>query len=245
LWVHPDDVALAQRQVTCAIPCLGWDEENQCFKPPTDPVYRQLYDLMMAKQIHRCRSNACRRCTSPTTEICNDGFPRELSLALQPVINPRTDRYSYFCPSKPHEWASPTSILFLFGWGSHGNVQCIRHTSWSQYLLKYSMKSEPTGVLRANPELASRLGLDGFSNGVKVLASALWLAHPVPACEAALIMLEIPIVSMSSTIDYIASNPPNTRTNIVRGSQRLCRSACDKYMGRPQGAAMDKLTFYK
>ncbi len=245
LWIHPEDKETASRQITAACPCEGWNEESKNFVAPSDPLQHRLYRLVVDKQLHTCRSTACRHNVCPSTVRCKDGFPHAVRTDTVPGLDPNTNRTAYFCPTEAHQMVPPTSMLLLFSWGAHCNVQTIQQVSWSQYLLKYSMKAEPSGVLRADPELAKRLGLDEFPPNVRTVASALWLAHPVPACEAALIMLGIPIVEMSSAVDYVASNPPDSRTNIVRGSGHLCRSAVDKYQGRPHTPEMAETTFYQ
>jgi len=49
----------------------------------------------------------------------------------------------------------PTLLLL---WGAHLNIICIRSFYWSFYLLKYTMKCEPHGILNLDTKNAQPFG---------------------------------------------------------------------------------------
>eukprot|EP00898_Chlorokybus_atmophyticus_P005720 jgi/Chlat1/6149/Chrsp41S05722 len=88
-------------------------------------------------------------------------------------------------------------------WGAHVNLQRICNEAWSYYVLKYAIKSEPFGKLNLNPDAARCLGLKGMTDAELRVTSALYMSKPVSPAEAALVLLNIPIVHMSSSVEYL------------------------------------------
>ena len=70
---------------------------------------------------------------------------------------------------------------------------------------------EPTGSISMNAEAAERMGL-GHLNATQLrLISAMVLAKPVSPCEAACTLLGIPMITMSATVHYVNTSPPDGR----------------------------------
>lgn len=122
------------------------------------------------------------------------------------------------------------------------NIQRVTETNWSGYMLKYALKSEPSGELNLDVELAARLGLRDLSEQQLKLLSAAILSRPVSPCEAALFCLQIPIVPKSDTVVYVDSSPPNLRTRrFSKWASKPVVPPVDVYCGRP--STLHHLTF--
>ena len=93
--------------------------------------------------------------------------------------------------------------MILLLWAAHMNLQRISQTAWSFYVLKYAMKSEPTGRLVIDAQAMSQLGLRNMENVQLATASALILSKTVSPAEAAMICLEEPVVKSSSPVSTI------------------------------------------
>lgn len=144
LWVHPDDVAAASRKITAHVPGrLDTATEPQTVVPPSSAIGKRLHALVVRKQLHSCDKNRCMQNGS-----CCFGFPySEASLSRDPVLNVATKRYDYYRRGYADRNVVPYMPELLLLWGSHCNVQRVTNASWSLYLLKYTLKIEPTGFL--------------------------------------------------------------------------------------------------
>ena len=94
----------------------------------------------------------------------------------------------------------------------------VTHASFSYYLLKYALKSEPTGQLMLNKEIEYQMNMSSLDAAVTKVVNAMTQSHPVSQVEAALQMLDIPVVSMTvmygdvadtSPVLYLTSTPPD------------------------------------
>ena len=105
------------------------------------------------------------------------------------------------------------------------------------------MKAEPKGNLHVTPDIANGLNLEGLCPLQAQAAAALWMVQPVSPCEQALILMGIPLVQRSRSVDAISSRPLEQRTHAVSKSNTVCRSSVDKYTSRPE--ALENITFYE
>ena len=109
------------------------------------------------------------------------------------------------------------------------------------------MKSEAVGSLVADASLVDRLHMSGMASLQCMIASALWMVKPVQPCEAALHVMQVPIIQKSRAVTSVSSSPPTQRYNFIRGSNQFCRSSVEKYMNRPSGESNEEAansTFY-
>jgi len=94
----------------------------------------------MKKQLHTCGSS-CN--LNKSRNQCKHGFLFNVQLDQQSKFNNYTSRWEYDHPRyEDHNVVLYYASLF-FWWGAHLSIQCIIHSYWFNYLLKYSMKCEP------------------------------------------------------------------------------------------------------
>ncbi len=108
---------------------------------------------------------------------------------------------------------------------------------------RYALKAEASGKLTIDPQMVRRLGISGLTEEECKIASALFLARPVVPTEAAMHMLHIPIVQMSTKVVSVNTSPSATRDRRVSRNNKLCLAPVDKYRSRP--TSMEDLTLYK
>ncbi len=104
------------------------------------------------------------------------------------------------------------------------------------------LQAEASGFITVNAKLAESLGLPGMSEAQSQVASALWLTHPVVPTEAALIVLEIPIIQKSRKVEAFVTSPPASRMRKVLPYARggVAYAPVDVYSVRP--AALEACT---
>jgi hypothetical protein len=240
LWLHPDDVQPVSSEITACVPA-EWDPSTRQFLPPGDPKTKQLLDLVLRKQIHKCTKEGC--CANKQRR-CQYGFPFPPHMSRTPAYNPATKRWEYYRPGEQHRNCVPYHPDVLMLWGAHMNVQRITNSAWSFYVLKYALKAEPAGRLRIDADAARRLGIQGLSHTELQLISAMVISNVVSPCEAALHLLGIDIVNMPAVL-YIASTPPDMRTRMVTGRGSRAKPApVDLYCSRPRSLKKVKFTNY-
>jgi hypothetical protein len=102
------------------------------------------------------------------------------------------------------------------------------------YLLKYTMKCEPSGTLNLSPDLVRHLGLGHLTPQQCRLAAALWMTKPIVPTEAAVLVLGIPMVQQSRKVDAINTAPPLLRMRVAGFKfGGITTRPVDDYMNRP------------
>lgn len=214
----------------------------------SEKLHRALFNFTNRRQRHMCgdmgegkhgdNKYSCRSNFDPklppikNPKYCKMGFKQPIHTNLTPAYSEERRRYNYYCPCEGHENIIPYCPEIALVWNAHHNVQIVCQTAWSGYLLKYTTKCEPHGCLNIDPNMVAKLGIPNISKQQCKLASALWMTKPVHPCEAALIMLKIPIVSQSRSVEIISTTPPISRTRRVKyGSTSL--KPIDLYCCRP------------
>ncbi|DBA91865.1 TPA: hypothetical protein ACH3X1_015999 [Trebouxia sp. C0004] len=189
----------------------------------------ELYKLVTQKQTHVCRDTMC--CANSPT--CKYGFPYDPQPSHSPVFDSAHNRFLYHRLRYQDRNVSSYHPNVLLLWGAHMNLQRITQSAWSFYVLKYSMKCEPSGCLQLQPTALSMLGLDNLQPAQLATASALLMTKPVSPAEAALMCLQHSVVQASSTVQYINYAPPDLRRRAMLRHGQLAAHPIDKYCARP------------
>ncbi|KAK9827574.1 hypothetical protein WJX74_011054 [Apatococcus lobatus] len=145
-------------------------------------------------------------------------------------------------PRECDQYVIPFHPTVALVWNASTNIQRITGTAWSFYVLKYAMKSEPIGNLSLGGEVAEALHLQDMSGDQLRLISNMVLAKPVSPAEAAVLMLQHPLVEVSrgDAVMYVCSSLPSGRSMTLRNS-RPCTHPIDKYCKRPP--TLSEVTF--
>lgn len=122
-----------------------------------------------------------------------------------------TEQWQYFRPRYEHRNVVPYHPTMLLLWQAHMNLQRITNTGWSYYVLKYAMKSEPTGPLNLNSDDAKRIGVSHADESILKLISSYILTKPISLPEISFTCLQIPIIKRNETVQYVDSSPPYLR----------------------------------
>jgi hypothetical protein len=101
------------------------------------------------------------------------------------------------------------------------NLQGITNNAWSHYLLKYAMKCEPSGSLNLDVHATRALGLQNLTDLQLKMVAAFVLTKPVSPSEAAMSLLEYPMIERDVPVLYVDSAPPKLRTRILRASKTI------------------------
>jgi hypothetical protein len=96
------------------------------------------------------------------------------------------------------------------------NIQRVTSDDWSllHYLLKYAMECESAGSLKIDADAARALGLHGCSDIELKAVSAYCLSKPVSPCEAAMSLLEFPLIA--SEISFPRDSVPKCPDHVLR-----------------------------
>ncbi|GBC10072.1 hypothetical protein RclHR1_09310007 [Rhizophagus clarus] len=106
LWVEESiDEMIAENLIRSDLP-----------NPNTEP---ELYQLVLAHQIHTCSPKKCGG-PAPPGQVCKKKFP--------------------------HRWVVPYHPATLLIWNAHMNIQYVSNKNLGKYLTKYVVKSEPSYV---------------------------------------------------------------------------------------------------
>jgi hypothetical protein len=93
------------------------------------------------------------------------------------------------------------------------------------------MATEP---FKLDPKLAMALGLEGMLNQEKLqVISASVASRLVAPCEAALIMLGLPLVEADVKVISVTVRPQRDEVRVVQAGERGGLRASDKYSARP------------
>lgn len=246
LWVHTDDRTQVAAEITAAVPA------EQCptglgYVQPTDTLQRQLQDIVLRKQVHRCSTSTCLKHDSGngTDSHCSYGFPFPVHAERTPHLHERTGRYRYYRPRQCDAYIVPYHPTALLLWNAHLNVQVITDVAWSRYVLKYSLKCEPCGNLRLDADLASRLGLQGLNATQLKAVSAFCLTRPVSPTEAAMYLMGLDMLEHDMPVMYVDTTPPFYRSKKVAPTAAAAQQVAPvcQYAQRPSQA--EEMTLYK
>ena len=240
IWLDPKDVDKVSEKITAHVP--GTPNPDGTITPPTNPTALRLHNLVVSKQLHKCKSSTCR-----TRGLCCFGFPyTKYQISHKPLLDPKTGRYTYYRPNYASRNVVPYVPDVALLWGAHTNVQKCTNSSWTYYLLKYTLKEEPTGQLELSETDLDQFGIKATPTQARI-ASAMYLTKPVNAIEASMYLLKIPVIwqSASLTVRRINSTLPRSRMRSFRGGnlrRGLNPHSVDKYCARPDTLA--EITFY-
>ena len=243
LWVSEEDIDRVTKEIAGYIPGKFDPESRKFTEPPVGSIESRLYDIVVHKQLHYCKSGLClSRDKSTNIEYCKLGFPQESYQDRNPTMHPTTGRWMYFRPGSEHGFVIPYHPLVLLLWGAHMNLQRVTNASWSFYLLKYAVKCEPAGSMNIDLANASVLGLSSLSEIQLKLVSSAILSRTISGSEAALSCLKIKTIHRSDSVTFIDSSPPEKRTSIYRKVSGICLHSTQVYAQRPVN--LSDLTFY-
>jgi hypothetical protein len=236
LWCHADDLEATANEIVAAIPGEHNASTNR-FDPPTDPTLLQLYNLVVNKHMHVCTDAGCRH----NSHNCKYGYPFNAQYSRSNTYDVSSKRWCYYRPGPQHRNVVSYHPSILLLWGAHCNIQRITNDAWSRYVLKYTLKCEPHGVLNMNPDVAAALGMQNLSpTQLKVIAS-MYCARPVFPCEAAMSLLQIPIIDKDVSIQTVNSFLPAHRCRSSTKARTITLAPVDKYVARPD--SLDAITF--
>ena len=247
LWVDVRDESRVANEIIAYVPA-AYDNNRDEFIPPTDPMQRRLYDVVMRKQQHTCRSygKGCRKKGS-----CSKGFPVE-SNEGQTTFDNASKRFLYARPfvgrqgnSSANRNIVPYHPVVSLLWNAHANLLRITAEAWSYYVLKYATKMEPCGFLDIEPDLARRLNFspDISEAQLKLITGAV-LTKPVAPTEAAFNMLQYAVIYFSDTCHFVNTAPPGMRQRATLRVTTVCVPPVDKYCARPPHMEHETLTSF-
>jgi hypothetical protein len=237
LWIDPMQIDAISQEI-CPSMLVRWEPDPHTpghhvrVDPMPDTPEADLLQLVQLKQMHQCRftPRGCRDNNRP----CSYKFPYPTNHAGT-IFNTNTGHYDYFRFNSANQWIVPYHPTVLLLWRAHMNIQRITDTQWRKYILKYATKIEPQCNLRCDRELVQALGLHGLSPHQQDVVGAAILSKPVSPAEAALIMLNIPIIQGDASVAYVDTHPPPSREVMVSGFSRGTQNVSDvaRYLARP------------
>ena len=237
LWLHEDDIDRVADEIIAYVPA-AFDDATQSFIPPdqaTQPLEYLLYKIVCRKHMHKCtqwagKAEGCR----DDKGRCKMLFPFSPSPTLATSFDPKIMRYVYCRMRECDRNVVPYHPTVALVWNASTNLQRITGTAWSIYILKYAMKSKPSGKLDLGPEVAARLHLSGVPQDTLKLISNMVMAKPVSPAEAAVLMMQEDLVAVSEggRVHYVCSSLPAQRSVLLR-SRKPCTHPLDKYVQRP------------
>lgn len=236
LWLNPEDVDRVTNEICCSIPGT-WDPTSDKVTPPSAHPESLLYKYVVGKELHNCSEKFCRK----DGKSCTLGFPYKPHFG-KAELDQASGRWRYHRPGYLHRNVIPYHPAILLLWAAHMNLQRVTNTAWSHYLMKYTMKSEPTGSLRIDAHAAKNLGLEGVSETRLKVISAFVLSKPVSPSEAAMSLLEFPMIERDTTVLFYDSCPPQMRLRTLKAHSTVVHPV-DSYCGRPE--QLEHLTFYQ
>ena len=142
-------------------------------------------------------------------------------------------RFYYYCPCTSNRNVIPYHPTVLLLWRAQMNLQRVTQDAWSYYMLDYSMKTEPMGKLTLSTENATKLGLCDVSEAQLRIIENMVIAQPISPCEAALMLAEIPVVEMSSIVEFVDTSHPDERQRFVLKNSSCPPCLVHKYENRP------------
>lgn len=254
LWLGAEDAERVGKEIVAYVPA-AYDVSREVYVPPTDPLSRELYELVKMKQTHPCRAPGvgCRAGGHAHRKHCKYGYPHAAHEG-ETAFNAATLQYVYPRPFVPDSLADdaksvnetivPYHPLLLMLWKAHCNLQKVSHSSFSRYLMKYATKGEAITPVEVTSDLAAGLGLELDETELKFISQT-FVARPVIACEAAWHLLDLPVLDFDTAVTVVYVNSPASRKKLHTMSRTTFLTSVDHYMGRPVGEQFDTLTFYE
>jgi hypothetical protein len=117
LWIHLADVERVTNEIVAAIPAF-WNDSLQAYERPTSPEQALMYDIVMHKQQHKCRSDGFR-----ADGTCKYGFPQKPFHSVAAAVTPSSKIWQYHRPRDADANTVPYHPLLLLLWGAHCHVQ--------------------------------------------------------------------------------------------------------------------------
>lgn len=151
LWLNEEDVEKVCAEIDAHIPYIyDWE------KYPDNSKEKKLHHLVIRKQMHKCTNN-CNILLEEGKHKCKYGFPFPIQTSIYPLLDEKTQRWTYYRPTSQYRNIVPYHAGILLLWKAHMNIQRVTNTGLSYYLLKYAMKTEPIGKLNLNINDAAAL----------------------------------------------------------------------------------------
>lgn len=236
LWIDSQDEDRVSNEIIAYIPAY-YDAETNSFIPPTDPMKKRLFDIVMRKQMHTCSpfGKGCRKHGK-----CSKAFPY-MPNENGTIFDNASNRWQYARPfvGRPgvdslNRNVVPYHPIVTTLWNAHSNLLRITAEAWSFYVLKYATKMEPTGFLNLDIQTAKRLMFSAEITDAQLkLISGMVLTKPIAPTEAAHNILQYPIIHFSDTCHFISSAPPSMRSRAQLRPSTVCVPHVDTYCARP------------
>ena len=255
LWLEEEDVERVAAEIVAVVPADMKPEFEgmtakqagvsfkDLFQRPSDPLHQTLFDTVLRKQGHICVADGCMY----NARSCRYGFPHDVQTQVDSHFDTEAGRWKCFRPRDCDRNIVDYHPAVALFWGGHHNLVRITDSSWSYYMMKYTMKTEPLGNLKLNAGIAKNMGLHDFSEQELQLISALVLARPVSPTLAALDLLQIPLVwcGKGDSVTHVKSVPPRLRSTrwSPAGPSRVLLPPVNTYELKP--ASLVQVTFYE
>ena len=118
-------------------PTCAYDKP-QCWEAPEDANEAALLHHVLTKQMHVCKDAGAKGCRADGH--CKYGFPWPSHHSSEPALDPNGTRHNYYRPGQAHRNVVPYIPAVALAWGAHVNVQKVTKSTWSFYVLKYTLK---------------------------------------------------------------------------------------------------------
>eukprot|EP00798_Chlamydomonas_sp_ICE-L_P003121 gene3121-biopygen20880 len=242
LWVDPKDIERIASEICGMVPAEVDPSNSSSFIEPECPEQARLLHMILRKNMHTCGQVGDSGCREKGK--CKYGFPLPQQHNRTPVYDVPTKRYLYFRPREEDRNVVPYHPTVMAIWGAHSNLQVITNETWSYYVLKYAMKTEPLGKLNLDVNTAKNLGFTDLDDEQLKIISAMQLSKPVSPCEAACACLGIDMIRKSDTVTFMETSPMAIRTTTLMFCTTTSTPPVDKYCARPDSLEHCKLKEY-
>lgn len=207
IWLkHTWDVEKTEKGILAMLPCDVDDDNNPVI--PSDPMHAALAEVFIAKQIHKCSSDpgGCKY----KTKTCKMHFPNPRHESDSPCKRRKLHRFQYMSLRSCDNYVVPTHVLLALLFRSHTNMQKCVNEQWCSYLLKYTMKANPSGFLRPLQDLYLKEVLKEKINDPYAIeiAASYAMVTPISPCELCLPALGIDSITLSREIAHVECKPP-------------------------------------
>ena len=198
-----------------------------------DPLYEpELYSAVIANQIHTCNE----KCQGPAVpgQTCKKGFPRPFSQTTH--YEEGNSRYVYKCLTENDSWVVPYHAPTLLIWNAHMNAQYVTDRGFARYMAKYIAKKEPSHIFNIHENDLLREHI---------------IARRLGSMELMFLLLGHTICNSSSTVKFITTEPPPTRSRAILPIYMIDEDDDNpyyddtimKYMSRPNLPEFEYLTY--
>ncbi|KAI8110015.1 hypothetical protein M9434_001291 [Picochlorum sp. BPE23] len=183
---------------------------------------------------------------------CKLGYPYDIYNGPTKYDEHRKE-YLYKCPNYHSRNVVSYHPELMLAWNAHMCLKRVTHADFSYYLLKYTLKSEPTGPLSLNKEVESQMNMTNLDAGLVKVVNAMTQSQPVSEVGAALQMMRVPIVYMhikydnnvvdKSPVQFLMSTPPDLRKATVGMARGTITSHMDYYENRPDDTLINRMSY--